>query len=115
MLASKMAPLGVRVEAVNIINFDFSKTFNAAIEAKVTAEQNALAAKNKLSQIEFEAQQKIAEARGKAEAISIESKALQSSPQILQLRALEKWDGKMPQYLGSSQLPFISIAADVRK
>ncbi len=115
LLASKMAPLGVRVEAVNIINFDFSKTFNAAIEAKVTAEQNALAAKNKLSQIEFEAQQKIAEARGKAEAISIESKALQSSPQILQLRALEKWDGKMPQYLGSSQLPFISIAADVRK
>lgn len=111
LLASKLTPLGIRTEAVNIVNFDFSKTFNAAIEAKVTAEQNALAAKNKLEQIKFEADQKVAEARGKAEAITIESKALQSSPQILQLRALEKWDGKMPQYMGAGQLPFVTIAA----
>lgn len=111
LLATKLAPVGVVTDATNIVNFRFSKTFDQAIEAKVTAEQTALAAKNKLAQIEFEAQQKIAEARGKAEAITIESKALQSNPQILQLRALEKWDGKMPQYLGASQMPFISIAA----
>lgn len=116
LLASKLTPLGIRTEAVNIVNFDFSKTFNQAIEAKVTAEQNALAAKNKLEQIKFEADQKVAEARGKADAMTVESKALQSNPQILQLRALEKWDGKMPQYLGGGQLPFVTIAADgIRK
>jgi hypothetical protein len=42
----------------------------------VTAEQQALAAKNKLEQIKFEADQAIAEARGKAEAMTIESNAL---------------------------------------
>ncbi len=115
LLASKLDPLGIHTNAINITNFDFSKTFNQAIEAKVTAEQNALAAKNKLSQIQFEAQQQIAAAEGKAKAITIESAALQSNPQILQLRALEKWDGKMPQYMGSQNLPFITLAADVKR
>lgn len=115
LLASKLTPSGIKTDAINITNFDFSKTFNQAIEAKVTAEQNALAAKNKLAQIEFEAKQQIAAASGKAQAITIESAALQSNPQILQLRALEKWDGKMPQFVGSQNLPFITLAADLKR
>lgn len=116
LLRVKLSPHGIRTEAVNITNFDFSKNFNQAIEAKVTAEQDALAAKNKLEQIKFEAEQKVAEARGKAEAMKVESAVLQSSPQILQLRALEKWDGKLPQFLGSGgQMPFITLAADLKK
>lgn len=111
LLATKLTPFGLKTDAVNIVNFDFSKTFNQAIEAKVTAEQNALAAKNKLSQIQFEAEQQVAAARGKAEAITVESSALQSNPQILQLRALEKWDGKMPQVVGGGTMPFINIGA----
>jgi hypothetical protein len=74
----------------------------------VTAEQQALAAKNKLEQIKFEADQKIAEARGKAEAMTIESNALKSNPQILELRALEKWNGTLPQVTGSA-IPFINL------
>ncbi len=111
LLATKLTPIGINTEAINIINFDFSKTFNQAIESKVTAEQNALAAKNKLEQIKFEADQKVAEAHGKAEAITIESNALQSNPAILQLRALEKWDGKMPQVMGAGAMPFINVGA----
>lgn len=108
LLATKLDPLGIKTAAINIVNFDFSQTFNQAIEAKVTAQQNALAAENKLSQIKFEAEQKVAEARGKAEAITIESAALQSNPAILQLRALEKWDGKMPQVTGGA-MPFLNV------
>lgn len=111
LLATKLSPTGIAVDATNIVNFSFSRTFDAAIEAKVTAEQNALAAKNKLEQIKFEADQKVAEARGKAEAITIESNALQSNPQILQLRALEKWDGHMPQVMGAGALPFINVGS----
>lgn len=114
LLRTKLDPAGIKTAAINITNFDFSKTFNQAIEAKVTAEQNALAAKNKLAQIEFEAQQQVAAANGKAKAITIESQALQSNPQILQLRALEKWDGKMPQYMGTQNLPFITMAAALK-
>lgn len=106
-LIEKLSPHGIIVQDLNIVNFNFSGSFNASIEAKVTAEQNALAAKNKLAQVEFESKQAIAMAKGKAEAMSIESAAISSNAQILQLRALEKWDGHMPQYLGTT-MPFIT-------
>lgn len=107
-LTSRLKSRNILVDEFNIVNFEFSKNFNDAIEAKVTAEQQALAAKNKLEQIKFEADQKIAEARGKAEAMTIESNALKSNPQILELRALEKWNGTLPQVTGGA-IPFINL------
>lgn len=101
-IKNKLIPRGIEVDDFNIVDFHFSASFNESIEAKVTAEQSALAAKNKLEQIKFEADQKIAEARGKAEALRVESEALKNNPQILQLRALEKWDGKMPLVTGDA-------------
>ena len=89
--------------------FHFSKVFNDAIEAKVTAEQNALAAKNKLEQVKFEAQQMVEAANGKAKAIQVEASAIANNPLVLQLRALEKWNGILPQYLGSGSIPFVQI------
>lgn len=108
-LREKLEPRGIVVDEFNIVNFAFSSTFNSAIEAKVTAEQSALAARNKLEQIKFEAEQRVAEARGKAEAIRVESEALRSNPMILELRALEKWDGVLPQVTGSGGVPFINL------
>ena len=107
-LTTRLKDRNILVDEFNIVNFEFSKNFNDAIEAKVTAEQQALAAKNKLEQIKFEADQKIAEARGKAEAMTIESSALRSNPQILELRALEKWNGTLPQVTGGA-VPFINL------
>ena len=107
-LRTRLKERDILVDEFNIVNFEFSKVFNDAIEAKVTAEQQALAAKNKLEQIKFEAEQKVAEAKGKAEAITIESNALRSNPQILELRALEKWNGILPQ-VTSGGVPFINL------
>jgi len=107
-LTEKLEKRGITVEALNIVNFSFSSSFDEAIEKKVTAEQDALASKNKLEQIKFEAQQKVEEAKGKAEAIRIESDALRSNPAVLELRALEKWDGVMPQVTGGAT-PFINL------
>ena len=73
------------------------------------AEQNALAARNKLEQIKYEAQQAEAKAQGTAKAIQIEAAALQNNPQVLQLRALEKWNGILPQFMGSGAVPFVQI------
>ena len=114
-LIEKLNPRGIIVDDFNIVNFEFSESFNQAIELKVTAEQSALAAKNKLEQIKFEADQQVAEARGKAEALRIEASALQSNPQILQLRALEKWDGKMPAVMGSGATPFVDVSSLIRR
>jgi regulator of protease activity HflC (stomatin/prohibitin superfamily) len=108
LLRDRLQPRGIVVEGFSIVNFDFSQAFNAAIENKVSAEQNALAAQNKLKQIEYEAQQQVAQARGEAEAIQIKSNALRSNPEVLQLESIQKWDGKLPQY-NAGTLPFIAI------
>jgi regulator of protease activity HflC (stomatin/prohibitin superfamily) len=108
LLIEKLSDTGLKVEQLSIINFDFSESFNNAIEAKVTAEQNALAAKNKLDQVKYEAEQAIAEAKGKASALQIEAEAINTNPRIIELRAIEKWDGKLPQVTGGAT-PFINI------
>ncbi|MBW7908312.1 MAG: prohibitin family protein [Kiritimatiellae bacterium] len=109
LISSKLTPLGIRIEALSIVNFTFSRSFNEAIEAKVTAEQNALAAKNLLAQKQYEAQQAIAIAKGKAEAMEIESAALAKNPQVLQLRALERWNGVLPMVTGNGAIPFLDV------
>lgn len=103
VLKAKLEPRGIIVEDFAIVNFSFSKAFNEAIESKVTAEQNALAARNKLEQIKFEAEQEVAKSKGRAEGITIESEALRNNPQVLELKKIEKWDGKLPQVTGSSE------------
>lgn len=109
LVKEKLSAFGIQTTAVNIVNFKFSNSFNAAIEAKVTAEQTALAAKNLLAQKEYEAQQAVATAKGKAEALALESAALAKNPQILQLKALERWDGRMPLFIGGGTMPMINV------
>ena len=113
LLVSKMEARGIIIEDVLITNFDFSETFNAAIENKVTMEQNALAAENKLKQIEFEAKQRIAQANGEAEAIRIQAAAItaQGGAAYVQLQAINKWNGVMPQVTGGA-MPFLNLNLD---
>lgn len=94
-LRSRLAPIGITVKDVLITNFEFSVSFNAAIEAKVTAEQDALASKNKLEQTKYEAEQRIAQAKGEAEAIRIQAQAIQSQggAEYVRLKTIEKWNG----------------------
>jgi prohibitin 2 len=107
-LAERLLERSIIVDEFNIIDFEFSPAFNTAIEAKVTAEQLKLKADRDLQRIEIEAEQKIAEARGKAEAIRIEAQALRQNAQVVELRWIEKWDGKVPTYWGAAS-PFIGI------
>lgn len=107
-LSDRLTPHGIRTEGFSIINFDFSGSFNQAIEAKVTAEQNALASKNKLEQIKYEKEQAIVSAQGRAEALRIESAAISSNPEVLELRAIEKWNGILPTTTGGA-IPFLNI------
>lgn len=102
-LVERLSADFINVTDVAIVNFDFSQSFNQAIEAKVTAEQNALAAKNKLEQVKFEAQQKVETARAEAEAIKIQAQAInsQGGADYVALKKTEKWDGKAcTQYCG---------------
>ncbi len=67
-LKTRVGQYGVIVDNVSITDFSFSKVFTDAIEAKVGAAQDAERAKNKLLQIEVEAQQAKAQAGGSRDA-----------------------------------------------
>jgi len=110
-LAERLAKNYIVVDEFNIINFDFSKSFNDAIEAKVTAEQLKLKAERDLERIKIEATQKVSEAEGKAKAIKVEAEALKSNPRVVELRWIEKWDGKAPQYWGTVS-PFFGLGGN---
>ena len=103
-LKERLSVYYIVVDDMSITNFDFSAEFNKAIESKVSAEQNALKEQNNLKVVEFQAQQKVAEARGQAEAIKIINEELQRSPQYVDYITIQKWDGKMPLALGSGSL-----------
>jgi regulator of protease activity HflC (stomatin/prohibitin superfamily) len=104
---------GVAIEKADITDISFSEAFTQAIEAKVTAVQNAEAAQNKLAQVQAEAQQTVAKAQADAEAIRIQAQAInsQGGADYVALQAIQKWNGKYPDtYLGSANaVPLISI------
>jgi regulator of protease activity HflC (stomatin/prohibitin superfamily) len=102
MLSNKINPYGLEVEVFNIVNFDFSEEFNAAVEAKQTAEQNALKAQQDLNRIKIEAQQKVESAKAEAESIKLIQETLETSPQYIEYIKWNKWDGRLPTVMGES-------------
>lgn len=116
-LKDKEALGSVRLANVSVKDFSFSHEFNAAIEQKVRAEQDALRAENekrqRVTQAEAAAaEKKLAadamayqtevESKARADAIERESKALQANPGLIQLRTVERWNGVLPTYTGNS-------------
>lgn len=119
-LRERLNQRGILVEEISITNFEFSQVFSQAIETKVTAEQNALAEQNKLKQIEFQAQQRVAQANGEREAtialaegqaqatklnaeaeaekIRLQNQELAKSPQYVELIKWQQWNGQLPQW-----------------
>ena len=112
-LAARFAEKMMIFERSNVVNINFSNSFNKAIEAKVTAEQESLAEKNKLEKVKYEAQQQIERAKAEAETIRIKAEAVnkQGGADYVKLQAIQKWDGRLPQYtLGNNGVtPFVDL------
>jgi regulator of protease activity HflC (stomatin/prohibitin superfamily) len=99
-----------------------------AINRAMEATQNAIQSRNRVAQVEAEATQAITQAHGQAEAarqkaqgdadaLLIRARAeaqanetirLSMTGAILQYRALERWDGKLPQ-VSSEKLPLLTF------
>lgn len=116
-LKSKLKEGFVLVDQVSVTNFAFSGSFAEAIEKKVTAEQQALQAQNDLQRIRIEGEQTVTKA--KAQALAAEAQAAgvrvmaeaiqkQGGADYVKLKAIEKWDGKLPQVSGGNT-PFIEL------
>jgi prohibitin 2 len=97
-LQEKLSQFDITVSNISLVNFGFSKAYQDAIEAKVTATQQKQKAEQDLERIKVEAASRIAQAKGEAEAIAIQAQAITSNggQNYVQLQWIEKWDGKMP-------------------
>jgi regulator of protease activity HflC (stomatin/prohibitin superfamily) len=89
----------------------YPATLEASITAKNQAVQEALRIENEVAAIEAEAKKRIAEANGEATALKIKADgeayynrtvSASLSNALVQMKALEKWDGKTPIISGGA-------------
>jgi len=113
-LMDRLIVNNIAVDAFSIVTFSFSKVFTEAIESKQTAEQLALKAKRDLDRIKIEAEQKITTARAEAESLRLQRANISSD--LIELRkieanmkAIEKWNGILPQVTGGGAIPLIGL------
>jgi regulator of protease activity HflC (stomatin/prohibitin superfamily) len=98
-------PYGLTILAVQITDIRFSAEFEKAIEAKQVAQQQVAQATQLLDKAKIDAQTAITKAQGDAEANRI--LAASATAQVLQLKAIDKWDGKLP--LSTSGTPLLTL------
>ena len=105
------SPVGLQVEQLYWAgNIGVPDAVLAQINAKIANEQQALAAQANVATAKADAEARIAKAEGDAKAIQVEAEAIRTNPEIVKLRAVEKWDGKLPTYTGGSgPLPFVDV------
>ena len=123
-LEAKVNEYGIEIEKFNIVNFDFSKEFNDAIEAKQVAEQNLIKTRTEQNQeivvaeaeakkkvIAAEADAKAIKARADAQAAANKTIAESLSPTLIQYHTIEKWNGVVPKVAGSAN-PLLTMDLD---
>ncbi len=118
-LEQKVKDYGIIIEKFNIVNFDFSTEFNAAIEAKQVAEQNLLKTKTEQQQAiviaEAEAKKKTIAAEAAAKATLTEANAQAEANRLLNESLTElvikneqvsKWNGELPKVVSDASALF---------
>lgn len=108
-LNEKLGPKYINVSDFQITEIQYSQAFEQAIESKVTAEQEALKAKNKTVQVQEEARQKIIASEAEAKSMAIRAQALTQNKNLVEYEAVQKWDGKLPQYMMGNSVPFVNL------
>jgi len=105
-LKDKLAPYFIIVDEFTIPNYEFPKEFNDAILATQVANQQNLQAKQLQEKARTEAETALIVAQGLANAQKAQATTL--TPEYLQLQAINKWNGQLPQYLTpGAAIPFI--------
>jgi regulator of protease activity HflC (stomatin/prohibitin superfamily) len=101
-IKSKMQDMTANVVIITdvaITNVDFSDSFDAAIESKVKADQQAL-----------EAEAQLRTSKLQSEAIRVQADAIKNAggEEYVRLEAIKKWNGVLPTTVGGA-VPFINI------
>lgn len=121
MVRDQVSDIGIMVEKIYWIGeLRLPDTVVAAIDAKIRATQMAQQRQNEIAQATAEADKEIEAARGaaesqlaiaraEAEAIRLRGDALRANPEVIQLNAIQQWDGSLPRITGGGAVPFINV------
>ena len=119
---AETAELGIIIEHIYFIGeMRLPPSITASINAKAVASQMTAQREQEVQQSKAEADKKVAEAKGDADstllranaeaaAIKIKGDALPKNPEVLELSKIEKWDGRLPQIVGTAT-PFINLSS----
>ena len=108
VIKERAAKYSIIVHDISIKDLQYSPEYAKAIEQKQIAEQKSKQAEYDAIKANKEADGAINTARGQAESQKLLRANL--TPEILQMRAIEKWNGAFPQYMGAGNLPFINMS-----
>ncbi len=121
-IQEEMTPIGIQVMSLSYVGKpEYPPTVIDSINAKVTANQKTLQREQEVKQREAEANMLRAEAAGQADAIRtkaqaeadairLRGEALRQNPGVMELEAINKWNGTLPQYMTSgANTPFIQV------
>ena len=121
-IRAKLDPIGIRIVKLSwLTDLQYPEQVRQSINAKIEATQRALLRENEVAQSKAEAEKlrvaaqgeadaQLTRARAEAEAIAIKAKALADNPAVLELNAIEKWNGVLPQYLTTgAAVPFVPM------
>lgn len=117
---SQVAPIGINIDKISWIGeIRLPQTVIDSINAKNAATQMAQQRQNEVAQAKAEADKRVAQAKGEADSILLTAQAqaeankiLASSitPELIQNKAIEKWDGKLPTTMVPGQTtPFVNV------
>ena len=103
----RMGPHGIVVDNVYAVGrFRLSDSLNNAINARLQRGQETETRRQEVETARQEALKRQIEAE--AEALSNRTIAESITPELLQVRAIDKWDGRLPQVM-SGAVPMITI------
>ena len=117
-LQAQMNKMGFVVDKVNLGASHLPDVIEKQMQQKMGAQQNAQQADYELQRQQTLAKAKVAEAEGDAQAILVKAKAqaeanklLQQAltPLLIQNKAIERWNGTLPQFTGSGAVPFLNL------
>jgi prohibitin 2 len=105
-LKMRLDPVFILLIDFNFVHLDFTAQFTHAVEEKQIAEQLAKTAHNLSEKVKEEALQ--TKLRAEAEAYAFNVKKLTLTKELIELKKIEKWDGKLPVYAGANIPLFIN-------
>jgi regulator of protease activity HflC (stomatin/prohibitin superfamily) len=122
-LGGELEKMGFNLDKVNLGASHLPESLEAQMQQKMAAQQQAQQAEYELQKQQMLAKANVAKAEGEAQSVLVNARAqaeanrlLQSTltAQLIQSKAIDKWDGALPQVSGGST-PFVDLRGLTKK